>query len=198
MDKTQKTLVSLLAILGVFAMQMNSANSMENNLSSSRQVYLSDAATPVAAFSVSREQNRASRSIHSRSYVLENYSNIKRQLTDLELKLLLKAVGFEGQNLKEAWAVAKKESNGRPMAHNKNSSTGDNSYGIFQINMIGSLGPARLEKFNLSENSDLFNPVKNAEIAFYMSQGGKDWSSWHGITEKTKSLMNDFPQQIMK
>jgi hypothetical protein len=114
-------------------------------------------------------------------------------LTAEELKAVLYSVGFRGNNLKEAWGVAMKESNGRPMAHNRNSSTGDNSYGLFQINMIGSLGPNRLDKFDLNKNSDLFDPVTNAEIAFFMSNGGQDWSAWHGITSKTKEFMKDFP-----
>ncbi len=114
-------------------------------------------------------------------------------LTAKELKAVLYSVGFRGNNLKEAWAIAMKESNGRPMAHNRNSSTGDNSYGIFQINMIGSLGPDRLEKFNLKSNSDLFDPITSAKIAFFMSNGGQDWSAWNGITSRAQEFMKDFP-----
>ncbi len=125
--------------------------------------------------------------------VSKNKYDTNDMLTAEELKAVLYSVGFRGTNLKEAWAVAMKESTGRPMAHNRNSSTGDNSYGLFQINMIGSLGPNRLEKFNLKSNSDLFDPVTSAEIAFFMSNGGQDWSAWHGITSKTKELMKDFP-----
>jgi hypothetical protein len=40
----------------------------------------------------------------------------------------------------------------------------------------------RIEKFDLDSVSDLFNPVTNAEIAFYMTKGGKDWSSWTYLT----------------
>lgn len=114
-------------------------------------------------------------------------------LTAEELKAVLYSVGFRGNDLKEAWAVAMKESNGRPMAHNRNANTGDNSYGLFQINMVGSLGPDRLDKFNLDSNSDLFDPTTNAKIAFFMSNGGQDWSAWHGITSRTKEFMKDFP-----
>lgn len=108
-----------------------------------------------------------------------SYFENKTSLTDIELVWLLEAVGFEGQELKEAWAIAKKESNGRPLAFNGNTLTGDNSYGIFQINMISTLGDDRREKFDLNHNADLFNPVKNAEIAFHMSQGGEVWKAWH-------------------
>lgn len=94
------------------------------------------------------------------------------------LKNLLYEAGFRGTDLKEAWAVAMKESTGRPLAHNGNSNTGDNSYGLFQINMIGDLGASRREKFGLASNSELFEPLTNAKIAHHMSNGGKDWSSW--------------------
>ncbi len=108
-----------------------------------------------------------------------SYFENKSSLTDIELVWLLEAVGFEGQDLKEAWAIAKKESNGRPLAFNGNRLTGDNSYGIFQINMIDTLGDDRREKFNLDHNADLFNPVVNAQIAFHMSSGGEVWRAWH-------------------
>ena len=101
-----------------------------------------------------------------------------RKLTQDELVELLRAVGFKGQSLKIAWAVAMRESNGRPIAHNDNVRTGDNSYGIFQVNMIGSLGVDRREKFNLAADTDLFVPVTNAKITFHMTKGGTDWGSW--------------------
>lgn len=91
---------------------------------------------------------------------------------------LLSAVGFKGYGLKLAWAVAMKESGGRPSALNNNVKTGDNSYGIFQINMIGDLGPMRLAKFGLTSKSDLLDPVENVKAAYYMTNGGTDWSSW--------------------
>lgn len=102
----------------------------------------------------------------------------KAPLTDVQLAFLLEAVGFTGKALKTAWAVVKKESNGRPMAFNGNARTGDSSYGIFQINMIGQLGSDRRDKYGLDSNKELFSPKVNAEIAFKMSNSGKDWSSW--------------------
>jgi hypothetical protein len=120
-------------------------------------------------------------------------------LTKAELKDLLKAVGFEGKALKTAWAVAMKESNGRPQAYNGNNGTGDHSYGVFQINMIGNLGEARRKKFDLATNKDLFDPVTNAEIAFYMTNGGEDWSSWKIHPDQTngvryESFLKQFPK----
>jgi hypothetical protein len=115
------------------------------------------------------------------------------QMSAEDLKNLLYSVGFRGERLKQAWAVAMKESTGRPNSHNKNDSTGDNSYGLFQINMIGDLGPNRRKMFNLESNEDLFDPIRNAEIAYFMSNKGKNWSSWHGITDKTVEWMKQFP-----
>ncbi len=129
----------------------------------------------------------------SKAKMLESFEN-KTSLTDIELKQLLSLVGFKGNDLVVAWAVAKKESNGRPLAFNGNHKTGDSSYGMFQINMIDTLGPDRRTKFDLESNAELFNPVKNAEIAYYMTNGGDDWSSWKGITPRTKYWMAKFPK----
>jgi len=129
---------------------------------------------------------------------LDKFSNTvykpSEMLTDKELVTLLKNVGFEGNALKMAWAIAKAESNGRPMAYNGNRNTGDSSYGIFQINMLGTLGTDRKEKFELRSNVLLFDPVINAEITYYMTQGGKNWSSWLNSIEKAKKLIIQFPK----
>ena len=129
---------------------------------------------------------------------LEKFSNTvykpSEMLSDTELKKLLKTVGFEGVALKKAWAIAKTESNGRPMAYNGNRNTGDSSYGIFQINMLGQLGIDRKEKFELKSNILLFDPVINAEITYYMTQGGNDWSSWSSNqTSEMKEWLGKFP-----
>jgi Lysozyme like domain len=129
---------------------------------------------------------------------LEKYSTTvykpSEMLTDGELKELLSAVGFEGKALKQAWAIAKSESNSRPMAYNGNRKTGDSSYGIFQINMLGQLGIDRKEKFDLKSNILLFDPVINAEITYYMTKGGLDWSSWSSLGgDRYKEFLTKFP-----
>jgi hypothetical protein len=121
-----------------------------------------------------------------------NYKK-NEQLSPEELKDLLYQVGFRGERLREAWGTVMKESTGRPRSHNDNRETGDNSYGLFQINMIDSLGPARLKQYGLESNKDLFNPLTNAKIAFQMSNGGKNWSGWNGITDRTREWMKQFP-----
>jgi len=135
---------------------------------------------------------------------LERFANQRKPFTDEQLAQLLYAVGFEGKALKVAWAVVKKESNGRPLAFNDNARTGDSSYGIFQINMIGGLGVDRREKYDLRNNAELFNPVVNAEIAFHMSNGGEVWTSWkvgHGYNgtdqERFESWYAKFPEGVV-
>ena len=110
--------------------------------------------------------------------VLADLHGTREQLTGTQLANLLTAVGFKGTAHKLAWAIAMRESHARPLAHNTNAHTGDNSYGIFQINMLGSLGAERRDKFGITTNDKLFDPVTNAEAAYYMSNGGEDFGAW--------------------
>jgi hypothetical protein len=106
-----------------------------------------------------------------------NYDK-KTQLSEKELDSILRQAGFSGYGLKMAKAIVFYESTNRPMALNKSS----NCYGLFQINMAGSMGPDRRKKYGLKSNQDLHNPLINAQIAYQMSDGGKNWSAWS--TEK--------------
>lgn len=90
----------------------------------------------------------------------------------------LRNAGFKGEALRTAWAVAMRESGGRPSAYNGNQATGDNSYGLFQINMLGKLGEDRRKKYGLRDNNDLLNPETNARVAFKMTNKGRNWFSW--------------------
>ena len=108
---------------------------------------------------------------------LDKYREITK-FTPTELADMLELVGFKGYSLKLAWAVVMRESRGNSGSHNKTSSTGDNSYGLFQINMLGSLGEDRREKFGIKSNAELFDPVTNAQAAFYMTSRGEDFGSW--------------------
>lgn len=112
----------------------------------------------------------------------------------MSLVQTLQQAGFSGDALRTAWAVMMAESGGNPRAHNPNAATGDNSYGLFQINMLGSLGPARLRQFGLSSNEELFNPMTNARVAFRMSGGGRDWSPWSAYKNGAyRKYLSKFP-----
>lgn len=174
--KNNREVIGILSIIGLVG-TINSVSAADNNLLING---MGDNLATKVALSISREQ------------LIKKYSNAT-SLTDKELKEVLELVGFKGQGLITAWAIAKRESNGRPFAFNGNIKTGDSSFGIFQINMIGDLGPARREKFNISTNSELFNPIKNAEIAFYMTDGGKNWEAWKGLTPRAIEFIKQFP-----
>lgn len=91
---------------------------------------------------------------------------------------ILRSVGFQGEGLRIAYAVAMAESSGNARAHNSDTSTDDNSYGLFQINMLGDMGPERRRQYGLSSNESLFDPYVNAKVAYKMSNGGKNWQPW--------------------
>jgi hypothetical protein len=136
--------------------------------------------------------------------VLADYAGQKEALTGVQLSELLSAVGFKGQAHKIAWGIAMRESNARPMALNNNAKTGDSSYGIFQINMIGDLGVDRRAKFGLESNAQLNNPVVNAQVAYHMSAGGTDFGAWGigpnaykpGAGISTLRSLDDYPGYI--
>ena len=119
----------------------------------------------------------------AQTLMLKRYQNYAK-FQPKELVQMLGAVGFKGQELKYAWAIAMKESHGNALSYNGNVHTGDHSYGLFQINMIGSLAEVRRAKLGLAYNAELLNPVTNAKAAYFMSGHGKDWSAWKGTKQK--------------
>jgi hypothetical protein len=94
-----------------------------------------------------------------------------------DLAKLLYKRGFRGDHLVNMLAIAGRESNWKPGAHN--GKPPDNSYGLFQINMLGKLGPDRLKKFNISKYEDLFDPETNIKAAWILSGGvSKNLAPW--------------------
>lgn len=128
---------------------------------------------------------------------LDKY-RVMETLSATDLADLLRLVGFEGQSLKVAWAIAMKESHGHALSHNTDERTLDNSYGLFQINMYGSLGANRREQFNLTSNDELFDPVVNAKIAYYMSNKGNNFSAWKYPPGSHNPVVEDFISQFPK
>jgi cell wall-associated NlpC family hydrolase len=118
-------------------------------------------------------------------------------LGDAALIGVLSAAGFQGEDLREAYAIAMRESSGNPTSHNPRGQ--DYSYGLFQINMLGSLGPERDAKFRryvrgYNGPDSLFDPIVNARAAAYMSQKGRNWASWVSPTYgKAKQYYAQYP-----
>lgn len=103
-------------------------------------------------------------------------------LTDAQLAGYAKGAGFSGNGLVLAVAVALAETRGHPTATAHNPVPPDDSYGPWQINMYGKMGPARRKQFGLQSNTDLFNVATNAKAAYAISNGGKSFSPWSTYT----------------
>lgn len=88
--------------------------------------------------------------------------------------------GFRGEALATMVAIALSESSGNPRAHNPVGR--DNSYGLWQINMLGGMGESRRKQFGLQSDEDLWDPATNARVAYALVQGRRggfqDWSDY--------------------
>jgi hypothetical protein len=104
------------------------------------------------------------------------------KLSREQLTQLLVNAGFKknSDTLNTMIGIAYAESGGDPNAHNDNPKTGDESYGLWQINMIGKLGPSRRKALGISSNSALFDPATNARAAYmiYKSSGLNAWTTY--------------------
>ena len=69
-------------------------------------------------------------------------------------------VGFTPEQARIGVAIAGAESTFNPFAHNPRGA--DNSYGLAQINMLGTMGPDRRAKLGINSNDDLFDIATNA------------------------------------
>jgi hypothetical protein len=105
-------------------------------------------------------------------------SSGKGSLPVSNLGSLARSAGFPAEQAVIMAAIAMAESSGRARAHNNNRSTGDDSYGLWQINMIDRLGPERRRQLGIGSNDALFDPATNARAArqVYLSQGFGAWS----------------------
>lgn len=97
-----------------------------------------------------------------------------------QMTALAEKAGFDKKTAKIMGAIGMAESTGNSNAHNTNAATGDNSYGLWQINMLGDMGPSRRKSLQINKNEDLFVPAINAMAAYkiYKSQGLNAWSTY--------------------
>lgn len=104
------------------------------------------------------------------------------QLTGEQVALLLHKAGFRGEDIIKGVAISERESRWKSTAHNPNRSTGDNSYGLFQINMIEKYAEGRRKSFGIASNDALFDPETNVRAAKQMYDGrksrGNGWYDW--------------------
>ena len=89
---------------------------------------------------------------------------------------LAAAQGLTGDALAKMVAISKRESQWNPNAHNP--VPPDNSYGLWQINMLG-MEADRHRQFGITNNAQLFQPEVNAKAMgiLYGQSGFQPWST---------------------
>lgn len=99
-------------------------------------------------------------------------------LNQEEIARAARAAGFPEDKIATMTAIAMAESSGDSAALNNNPNTGDLSYGLWQINMLGDMGPERRKLFGIESNEELLDPLTNAKAAYkiYELQGYGAWS----------------------
>lgn len=118
------------------------------------------------------------------------------RLTGEQVALLLHKAGFRGEDIVKGVAISERESKWNSMAHNPNRSTGDDSYGLFQINMLDKLNAYRQKLFGISSKEALFDPTTNVRAAkslydFRKKAGDNPWYDWGAYGGKSETSGTD-------
>lgn len=124
------------------------------------------------------------------------------RMTGAQVEMLMRQAGFPDSELRTGLGVALAESGYNPNAFN---GTGrDESYGLFQINMKGDLGPDRRKKFGISNNKQLFDPATNIKAAYivWKESGWKAWTTYtsgkynDGIIPRVEDKVSDVKEGV--
>lgn len=89
---------------------------------------------------------------------------------------LIKKAGGTDEEARTMAAISVAESRGNPRAHN--GTYPDDSYGLWQINMLGGMGPERRARFGLKSNEDLYDPETNARVALALKRARRGYGDW--------------------
>lgn len=120
------------------------------------------------------------------------YGGTQYSLSDLYD--IMRQAGATPREAAQMAAIGMGESSGWSAARNPNRKTGDYSHGIWQINMLGKLGPERARRYGLSSINDLYNPVTNARIALDLLRNTKgglhNWGAYNKQTSPYRHAMN--------
>jgi hypothetical protein len=106
----------------------------------------------------------------------------------VDVKTVLQALysaGFRGQDLIDLAAIPARESRYVTDTLNPNRATGDDSYGLWQINVLpGANGPLFDKMFPGQDPSILYDPYTSAKMAFamYQSSGLGPWGPYKGVS----------------
>jgi len=121
-----------------------------------------------------------------------NYPSLagsKQSMDPYDVARLLYKRGFRGKDITNMLAISWRESRWIPGAMADDDD--DLSYGLFQINMLGKMGPARRGYFKISKNEELYDPETNVRAARILFGGGNyaPWNIDGNPLAKTESIM---------
>jgi len=102
------------------------------------------------------------------------------KLSQAQIEMYARSAGLSPDRAKIAAAIAMAESSG--ITTRRNPIPPDNSYGLWQINMLGDQGPARRKALGISSNEALYDPAVNARAMAMISSGGKNFQPWAAYT----------------
>src|SRR5579863_2244269 len=89
-------------------------------------------------------------------------------LSTLSLYATFEGAGFPGPMAESMAAIALRESDGDPIAHNTNTMTGDDSYGLVQINWADLDVRSFLQGKGIADPNALLEPSTNAQAALWL------------------------------
>lgn len=99
------------------------------------------------------------------------------KLSQGQIEMYAQSAGLSADRARIAAAIAMAESSGGDtQAHN--AVPPDDSYGLWQINMLGAMGPERRRKLGISSNAALYDPATNARAMAMISNKGANFSPW--------------------
>lgn len=112
-----------------------------------------------------------------------------------QLYTLAKNAGLSDSRARLAAAIGMAESGGDPSQVTRDDD--DESYGLWQINMLGSMGPSRRALYGLSSNNDLLDPATNARVMSDISKQGQNFNAWGAYTNGSyKKFLNSSVQLV--
>lgn len=115
------------------------------------------------------------------------YAASEEGFSEAEMRALFTEVGFPEWTHERALFITWCESRWRHWEHNDTPATGDDSYGLAQINIIGTLLPGRLAiaqslGYPVTTAAELgallLDPIANLRVAYVLSGGGTGWGAW--------------------
>ena len=107
-------------------------------------------------------------------------------LSPTQLKSVLLTAGFREPVIRTAYGIAMRESRGYPRVVSPLNSNNTRDHGLFQINDIHR---------STTDFTNIYDPVYNAQVAYRLSNGGKDFTPWGiGTSGWAGTLKKDNPK----